>query len=324
MNHTALYVLTVLIWGSTWLMIEFQLGEVEAAVSVVWRYAIAFTLLFAWCLARGKRLRYGLYAHIRFFGLGLLLFSFNYIATYSAQEYISSALNAVAFSTMMWMNVINARLFFGNRIEPRMWFGVALGTAGILTLFWPDVSELSFNDRTLIGASLSLGGAMLASLGNMLSKRTQEQGLPILQSNAWGMFYGTLITAVAAWRQDMAFNMEWTAPYLLSLLYLAIFGSIVAFGAYLKLVGTIGPQKAGYAVVMFPVVAVVLSVMFEGVELNAWMVTGIALVLAGNIAVLGFRQKSRALQRWLTELRHDWLDRKVVVSNHCSGPAVDS
>lgn len=322
MNNTALYVLTVLIWGSTWLMIEYQLGVVDPAVSVVWRYGLAFLMLFGWALAAGKRLRFPLHAHIRFVGLGLLLFSFNYIATYSAQQYISSALNAVAFSTMMWMNVINSRLFFRTRIEPRMWLGVALGTAGIVTLFWPDVAELSWTDRTLVGASFSLGGALLASLGNMLSKRAQESGLPILQSNAWGMFYGTLITAAVAWRQGLPFVFEWTPSYVSSLLYLTIFGSIVAFGAYLKLVGSIGPHKAGYVVVMFPVVAVVLSVLFEGIQLTPNMLAGIALVSLGNVAVLGVRHSRAELRRWLNVVRHEWLDRKAVVSRQCSPPTL--
>lgn len=317
MNNLSLYMITVLVWGTTWLMINYQLGAVAPEVSVVYRYAIASTLLFAWCLARGTRLLFNLFAHLHFLGLGLLLFSFNYIATYMAQQHITSALNAVAFSTMMWMNVINTRIFFGTRIEPKLWLGAAMGAAGILILFWPEVSVISWTDRTVTGASLSLGGALLASFGNMLSKSAQGKGLPVLQSNAWGMFYGTLITALVAWRRDLPFNFEWTSSYVSSLLYLAIFGTIVAFGAYLKLMGRIGPHKAGYVVVMFPVVAVVLSVLFEGMELKANIVTGIALVLLGNVVILGFWKKGPELVRWLADLRHYWFDRKVVVNRDC-------
>ena len=314
MNNLMLYVITVLVWGSTWLMIQFQLGEVAPEVSIVWRYAMATVLLFAWCAAAGRRLRFSLAAHLRFFGLGLMLFSLNYIATYTAQQYISSALNAVVFSTMMWMNVVNARLIFGTRIEPRMWLGGVLGSLGILAIFWPAVAELSWADATVKGAAISITGAFIASLGNMLSKRSQEQGLPVLQSNAWGMFYGTLVTAVIAWRLDLPFTFEWSFSYVGSLVYLAVFGSIVAFGTYLKLLGNIGPHKAGYALVMFPVVAVLLSMAFEGLRPNAAMIAGIAAVLAGNVLVLGFWKKGRELRRWLAAQRHHWLDRKVVVN----------
>jgi drug/metabolite transporter (DMT)-like permease len=315
MSNLALYSTAVLVWGSTWLIINYQLGEVAPEVSVTYRYAIAAGLLFLWSMFRGIRLKYGLHAHLRFFLLGVLLFSFNYIATYSAQQYISSALNAVAFSTMMWMNVVNSRIFLGTRIEPRLWFGAALGMAGIVTLFWPQISSISLNDGVLLGAGLSLSGAFMASLGNIASRKTQAEGLPILQSNAWGMFYGALITAAVSWRREIPFNFDWSVSYVSSLLYLAIFGSIVAFGAYLKLVGRIGPHKAGYVVVMFPVVAVVMSYFLEGLQLNASILAGIALVLLGNLIILGFWKPDSEFQQWLNAKKHYWFDCKTVVNS---------
>jgi drug/metabolite transporter (DMT)-like permease len=295
MTDMLLYLSTVLIWGSTWLVINYQLGEVAAEVSVVYRHAIAAVLLFAWCLLRGVRLRFGAGAHLRFMLLGLFLFSLNYIATYTAQVHIASALNAVVFSTMMWMNVVNTRLFFGTRIEPRVYLGAAIGMIGLLVLFWPSIAEVSFSNRTLLGASLSLSGALFASLGNMVSHRAQREALPIIPSNAWGLLYGTLFTALIASLRGLPFTFEYTASYLSSLLYLAVIGSIVAFGSYLKLLGRIGPHKAGYATVMFPVVAVVLSVLFEGLRIEWHVIAGVVLVLGGNLAILGVRR----LLRWL-------------------------
>lgn len=297
MSNFWLYAAAVVIWGSTWLLINFQLGTVAPEVSVVYRYAIAAFLLMGFAVIRGLRLRFGLRDHAVFVLLGLFLFSFNYIATYSAQLYIPSALNAVAFSTMVWMNILNSRLFFGTRIEPRVWLGASLGMAGVVVLFWPEVSNVSLSDRTLIGASFCLSGALLASFGNMVSHRAQGRGLPVLQANAWGMLYGTLITAAVVWRKGLPFNFEYTFSYVSSLLYLAIFGSIVAFGCYLKLVGQIGPAKAGYAVVMFPVVAFVLSVLFEGLPVEAHIVIGVLLVLLGNMVILGFREIRHALRK---------------------------
>ena len=115
MSNALLYVITVLVWGSTWLAIEFQLGVVEPEVSIVYRYASASLLLFAWSRIRGLRLAFRLREHGTFFLLGMLLFGLNYILAYRAQIYISSALTAIAFSTMVWMNIINARVFFGVR-----------------------------------------------------------------------------------------------------------------------------------------------------------------------------------------------------------------
>ena len=82
MNNTLLYAITVLIWGSTWLAIEFQLGVVAPEVSVTYRYLLAAALLFVWCLTQKKSLRFDLKSHLFFLGLGLLLFCINYIAAY--------------------------------------------------------------------------------------------------------------------------------------------------------------------------------------------------------------------------------------------------
>ena len=286
MSNIALYLITISVWGSSWLAINFQLGVVAAEVSVVYRYALASTLLFGWLAFKRLPLKFGAQAHLRFFLLGLLLFGINYIATYTAQNYISSALNAIAFSTMMWMNVINTKIFFGTRIEPRVYLGAVLGMAGIAVLFWPEVSSINLTDKTLLGAGLSLGGAFVASLGNMVSQSSQKIKLPVMQSNAWGMFYGTLITGGIALVRGSEFNFEFSVDYVASLFYLAIFASIVAFGSYLKLLGRIGAHKAGYAVVMFPVVALVLSLLFEGLKFELNILFGVMLVIAGNLVIL--------------------------------------
>jgi drug/metabolite transporter (DMT)-like permease len=297
MNNFSLYVVTVLIWGSTWLVINFQLGVVAPEVSIFYRYALAALILFAWSAMRGLKMAFGIRAHVYFTLMGIFMFSFNYMVTYSAQQYIPSALNAVVFSTMMWMNVLYARLFFGTHIEPRVYVAAALGVLGLLILFWPSISSINLTDRTLLGAGLSLSGAVMASLGNMVSHQAQGERLPIVQSNAWGMLYGALITAGVVLLRDLPFDFEFTAAYIGSLLYLTVAGSIIAFGSYLKLLGRVGPHKAGYAMVMFPVVAVLLSVLFENLAVEWHLVLGMALVLTGNLAILGMRRTVRWMLR---------------------------
>jgi drug/metabolite transporter (DMT)-like permease len=293
MHNASLYLITVLVWGSTWFAIEFQLGVVAPEVSVFYRYVGAAALLFFWCLARGLNLGFDRRAHSRFILLGLMLFCLNYIVTYYAQQHISSALTAIAFSTMLWMNIINARIFFGVRAGSLVVSGALIGVAGVAILFAPQIDSVSFSDATLYGASLALIGALIASLGNMVSQSAQKGGLPIVQSNAWGMFYGAILTGVIAFGQGKEFNFDWSAAYVTSLLYLIVFGSIVAFGAYLTLLGRIGAHKAGYAMVMFPVVALILSFNFEGLQITGNIVVGVAFVLIGNLFVLQNRRKAR-------------------------------
>ena len=289
MSNGLLYAITVLVWGSTWLAIEFQLGVVAPEVSVVYRYAGASLLLFAWSRLRGLNLAFGLREHGHFFLLGMLLFGLNYILTYRAQIYISSALTAIVFTSIVWLNIVNARIFFGVRAGPRVIVGALLGIAGIVTLFAPQVAELTMSDTVLYGCMLAGLAALIASFGNMVSQSAQKSGLPVVQSNAWGMFYGMIITAAIAVYRGDDFVFDWSPGYIGSLLYLTVFGSVIAFGAYLTLLGRIGAHKAGYAMVMFPVVALILSALFEGLEIDPPIIVGTLLVLTGNLFVLNSR-----------------------------------
>lgn len=290
-TNGVLYALAVLVWGSTWLAIEFQLGSVAPEVSVFYRYVLAATLLMAWCRARGSLRRMPASAHLHFMLLGLTLFSVNYVLAYRAQIHLSSALAAIAFATMLWLNMLNARLFFGTRTEPRALFGSVLGIAGLVTVFYPRINDLSVSDATLTGSMLALAGALLASLGNMVSVSAQRRGLPVVVANAWGMAYGAAFSGIFAWLSGAAFTFDTSPGYIVSLLYLAVFGSIIAFGAYLTLLGRVGAHRAGYAVVAFPVVAVILSVAFEGLAVTWTLFAGIVLVLGGNVFVLRARRE---------------------------------
>ena len=286
LSNTTLYALTVLIWGSTFFAIEFQLGAVAPEVSVVYRFSGAALLLFAWCYFRGLALRFPLRHHLWFMMLGVLLFGINYILTYKSQVYITSALAAITFSTMLWMNLLNARLFFGVKARRSVLLGAALGAIGMIFLFAPQVTAVSFSDSVFLGSCLVVLAALSASFGNMVSQAIQKADVPVVQMNAWGMFYGALFMGVAALVSGHEFTFEWSASYVASLAYLTVFGSIVAFGAYLTLVGRIGAHKAGYAMVMFPAVAMLLSILFEGMEITPSIVIGALLVLVGNVFVL--------------------------------------
>ncbi len=286
MVNLFLFISTVLIWGSTWYAIVFQIGIVEPGVSLAYRYTLAAMLAFAWCLFRGDSLRFDWSGHRYFILLGIFLFGLNYLSAYHAQIYINSALNAIGFSALIWMNIVNARLFFGSRAGLRTTIGATMGMLGIVIIFWPEVQELSWSDRVILGAFFSLLGALLASFGNMASQAAQRKGIAVMPANAWGMFYGALLNGGLALLQGKAFVFDPSPGYIISLLFLAVFGSVVAFACYLTLLGRIGLERAGYAAVMVPVVAIMLSVIFEGMKLEVHIIIGMALALSGNIFIL--------------------------------------
>ena len=191
---------------------------------------------------------------------------------------------------MVWMNIVLSRIVFGTRIGKSIILGAFLGIIGVIVLFYPQIGEVSHSDGVLYGLLLAGLGAFSASCGNMVSQAAQQRALPVMQANAWGMLYGAILTFIIALLNGHPFTFDATFTYIVSLGYLAVFGSVVAFGAYLTLLGRIGAHRAGYATVLFPVVALVLSILFEGLALSATIVLGSALVLTGNGLVLKERR----------------------------------
>ncbi len=286
MTNWALYAAAVLIWGTTWFAIGFQLGVVGSEVSLAYRFLAASALLFAWCRMRRLPLRFDAAGHGHFLGMGAFLFGLNYLCAYAAQLYIASALNAMAFTAILWFNILNARIVLGAHISRRTLLGALAGMIGTIVIFWPEVRTIDFSDHTLVGASLSIVGALCASFGNMASALAQQRGLPVVQGNAWSMLYGGLLTAGIALVRGETFVFEPTAAYVVSLVYLTLFGTVLAFGAYLTLLGRIGAERAGYSVVMVPVVALVVSALLEDLRLTPVMGAGVVLALAGNLLIL--------------------------------------
>lgn len=286
MNTAFLYTSTVLIWGSTWYAITLQLGVVDPVISVAYRFALAALVLLAWCGLRGKSMRYGARDHVWMAVQGLFLFCANYAFFYMATGYVTSGLVAVVFSTIAAWNLLFSRLFFGAPIGGRVLGGAALGIGGLILVFWPQVEALALHDDAALGLVLCVIATLLASLGNMSSARNQRRGLPVLQTNTFGMAYGAVFTALYCAFTGRAFVWDPSFDYLWSLLYLSVFGSVLAFGAYLTLLGRIGAGRAAYAAVLFPVVALSMSVVLEAYVFTPLAAMGAALVLGGNVLVL--------------------------------------
>ncbi len=287
LTHSAgLYFTSVFIWGSTFFAIKFQLGEVPEELSVAYRFALAAALLFAWCLARGVRLRFAP-RQLAWMALqGLSLFCVNYVLIYWATVYLTSGLVAVLFSTIVLMNIVNGALIFRRPVSVSMVAGALLGVAGIALVFRPELAHLDTDAGALRGLALALLGTYVASLGNMVSARNQRYGLPVIQTNAWGMAASALMLTLAALAQGTPFAFEFTPGYALSMLYLALFGSVIAFGSYLTLLGRIGPEKAAYAMVLFPLVALAISTVFENYLWTPSAIAGVALVALGNVLII--------------------------------------
>jgi drug/metabolite transporter (DMT)-like permease len=222
---------------------------------------------------------------------GMLLFGINYVCVYLAETEVASGLVAVVFSLVVFLNIAGTRIFFGTPVKPATLLGAIAGVSGIGLVFLPELRGGTSNGNPAAGLALALAGAVSASLGNMVAARNHRYGLPVVQMNTWGMLYGALLVAGYALIAGQPFTFDWSARYLLSLGYLSVFGSIIAFGAFLTLLGRIGADRAGYVTVAIPVVALLLSGLFEGLRWHGSLIVGMMLCLAGNVAVLAGRRR---------------------------------
>jgi drug/metabolite transporter (DMT)-like permease len=264
--NIALYLTTVLIWGTTWIAIKFQLGVVAAPVSIAYRFWIAALVLMLILLVRRQQILPPRSAWRYLLAQGLALFCCNFLCFYYATMWVPSGLVAVVFSTAPIWNAINGRLFMNRPIRPQVLGGAVLGLAGIVMLFLPSMQGHWNDSGMLAGLGLALLGTLCFSTGNLLSSRMQALGMQPWLTNTWAMLCGATILTLGALALGMPFNFDPSPRYVGALLYLAVPGSVVAFTAYLLLVGRIGPDRAAYCTVLFPVVALTVSTVFEGYQ----------------------------------------------------------
>ncbi|WP_434641410.1 DMT family transporter [Klebsiella sp. I138] len=283
--NAILYGLVVVIWGTTWIAIFLQQGPVSAPVSIFWRFAVASVTMLAILLATRRLRPLALRDHLFCVIQGCCVFCFNFWCFYTAAAHINTGLESVIFSMAVLFNAINGFIFFRQQPPARFWLAAALGLAGIVTLFWDDLLSNGLNASLLWGIGLSALGTYGFSLGNMLSMRHQRRGLETLTTNSWAMLYGTLVMGAIALVRGDDFTPQWTLSYMGALLYLALFGSVIAFGAYFTLVGRIGAGKAAYSTLLFPLVALTISTFYEGYVWHSNAVIGLALILVGNLVM---------------------------------------
>jgi drug/metabolite transporter (DMT)-like permease len=286
MKNSLLYVLTIIIWGSTWIGIKFQLGTVDPMVSVVYRFALSSVILLVFCRLRGLSLKFSFKDHGFMALLGLLLFSVNYWLVYVAEVHLTSGLVAVLFSSIVFLNIANGALFLGAPVERKMVVGAAVGIVGIGLIFMHEIESFDLTDKNLLGIAFGFSSVLLASLGNITSARNSKADIPVIQANAFGMGYGALALAILALILGKSFDFSMTLPYVSSLFYLAVFGSIIAFTSYLTLIRSLGADKASYSIMVVPVVALIISSFVEGYIWSFSAIAGLILVVGGNFLAL--------------------------------------
>ncbi len=288
------YLITVLVWGTTWYAIKLQGDYAPAGVSILYRAMLAAIILFVWCKVRRLSLRFSWKDHVFLCMLGLSMFSLHYIFGYYATQYIASGLISVIFSATSFLSILYNFIFF--RVKPTFQIiaGALMGIGGLCLFVGHEVTQIDWRDDTLHGVLLVSMSALIFSLGGSISKRNSNQGLAVIPAITMGMVYATAAMLIynVATMQPLIFPVS--TAYWGLLLYLVIAGSIVAFVCYLKLIQNIGPELAGYTSILSPMVALLVSWGLEGYTWSLAALLGLILMMIGNILVM--RKRSSHLK----------------------------
>ena len=286
MNNIILFGIALFCWSPTWYVIKFQLGYVDPLVSVFYRFFSAAIIIFIYLIIKKKKLSFSLYYHIWFLFFGIGLYSLNYIFLYLSNAFLISAYPAIVFSTMIIMNILGEALYFKKKATVKTLVGATIGMIGILIIFNHEILNFNFDKGTHYGLFLALIGTFCASTGNMIHQRNLNQGFPLIETIAYAMLYGSLVTLLITQINGTKLLFEFTYTYIISLTYLSIVGSIFAFIFYLKLLKNIGPARSSYIGVVMPVIALIISTIFEGLEWQINLIIGLPILIIGAVLVI--------------------------------------
>ncbi len=279
-------IVCTLAWGTTWFAITMQLGVVDPVVSITYRFAFSALLLFAWGALRRETLGLNRAQHFAAFGVGLFTFAVDYSFVYWAEERVTSAVVAVVFAAMAFMNLIVFRFAFGQRAPLLAWAAAGLGVLGVALLSWEELLSANMSERALTGIGLTLAGVFSAAIGNVYARRGELAGAGVIASTGWAMGYGAALLAIFAVATGKTWDFEFTAPYILSLLHLSVIGSVIAFALYYGLARRRGYATASYVSALTPPLAMLVSALFEGKTWGMFALGGVVLVLAGQVLLL--------------------------------------
>ena len=286
LKNWQLFAICVLTWGTTWYAITFQVGLMSPEAGVALRFALAGIAVLALCIVRNERLRFTPIQHAQLALQGSFMYGVSYICVYHAEQHLASGLVAVGYSASPLVAGLGARALFGTLITRRFVLGGLLGLAGVALIFWPEFGKAAGSRDALPGALFIVGGVLHSAVGSLTASRNRPRGLPFWPALGFGMLYGAAVCTLLALLQGHSFVPPALASWWLSLGYLALAGSVLTFACFLTLQERIGPGPTGTIGVMTPLLALVISVAFEGFHPDALTFAGAGLVVAGNVLML--------------------------------------
>lgn len=287
-------VVICLIWGTTWLGIKLGLETMPPILAAALRFLLA-----AGVLGLVMRLRNIPIPRERGFWhlsvmLGLTSFSVPYALVYWGQQHIPSALSSILFATYpLFVALLSHFALAGREMNPPKWLGTILGFAGITVIFWSDF-RMEGSD-VVWGMASVVASAFLQAVALIFARRS-GQTYSSFSLNFIGMSVGCVVLSVLSLVFDSFDSLSFGTTAVLSILYLSIFGSVVAFVVFFWLVKHVEAVLLALTAFITPILAVIAGAVALHERLPPDILAGSALVL-GGILLANIRELLQMLER---------------------------
>lgn len=273
------YTLICLIWGSTWMAIRIGLETLTPIFSAGLRFFLASILLYAFIKIRKMEIQYDRQSVILYIILGFFSFVLPFGLVYWGETRIPSWLASVLFAAMPFFVAIFSRMTFRQeKISFDRLAGMILGFSGIIVIFSKNISaDLSFS---FPGMAAVVGSAILQAAIAVLIKKYGQHLNPLTMNLFPILIAGIFLTLGGLLFEDTA-GIEFTLISASTIVYLALFGTIISFTSYYWLLKRINLVILSLSSFITPIVAIVLGALFMNEYLSGNDIFGSSLVLIG-------------------------------------------
>ena len=153
-------------------------------------------------------------------------------------------------------------------------------------MFWPEIARSTGGERGTLGLGFTVASVLLSAVGSLTASRNRTLGVPLLPAMGFGMLYGAAAAAIVGGVLGRSFVLPTAPSWWLSLAWLALAGSVLAFACFLTLQDRLGPGPAGTVGVMTPLLALLVSLLVEGFRPDLLTLCGLGLAAIGNVLML--------------------------------------
>ena len=284
------YVFICLIWGTTWLAIKFAIFTLPPFLSAGIRFTLASIIVFLILKIRKYKFRFNLKETIFLLLVGLGSFSVPYGLVYWAEGRITSGLTATTFAVMPFFAAILSRVFLKTD-DLSFWkiFGIVLGFSGLLVIFWGDLRLGSIESAEGI---LAIVVSAFTNAGVAVAVKKYGKEIDPVFINLIPMVLGALTLLATSFFVESWQNLKFNPSTVIAIIYLAVFGSVVAFTLYFYVLKHISVLLLSMTSFITPVLALTAGAIVLAEKLPSGTILGVGLILAG-ILVLNLLDESR-------------------------------